>query len=221
MRIKIVDDDQNFIEILLNRLKEALPHVLIEGSTSFNDDYESDLYFLDIDMPLINGIDLARKIKKEKEEAIIIFVSYRDDLIFEALQTFPYYFLRKKYLDEELPMIIEKIKKELIKEQIQILYKGKEVILDTSQIMYIEKNGQYTHIHTTQHLYIVKHTIKYYEDKLSLEKFGYVSQSFIAHFKYVKEENSQGVIMKDGHQSYYSRGRRKKFIENYLKYITL
>lgn len=209
MRIKIVDDDQNFIEILLNRLKEALPHVLIEGSTSFNDDYESDLYFLDIDMPLINGIDLARKIKKEKEEAIIIFVSYRDDLIFEALQTFPYYFLRKKYLDEELPMIIEKIKKELIKEQIQILYKGKEVVLDTSQIMCIEKNGQYTHIYTTQHLYIVKHTIKYYEDKLSLEKFGYVSQSFIAHFKYVKEENSQGVIMKDGHQSYYSRDNMK------------
>ena len=38
--------------------------------------------------------------------------------------------------------------------------------------------------------------------------------------QYVESENSQYVLMKNGHVSYYSRGRRKRFLDNYLKYIT-
>lgn len=34
----------------------------------------------------------------------------------------------------------------LVNNQIDIYYKGKETSLDASKILYIEKNGQYTHI---------------------------------------------------------------------------
>jgi hypothetical protein len=36
----------------------------------------------------------------------------------------------------------------------------------------------------------------------------------------IESENSQYVLMKNGYVSYYSRGRRKRFLDNYLKYIT-
>lgn len=45
-----------------------------------------------------NGLEIARKIKQFNDDIIVIFVSFREDLIFEALQTFPYYFLRKSIL---------------------------------------------------------------------------------------------------------------------------
>ena len=48
----------------------------------------------------------------------------------------------------------------LVNNQIDIYYKGKEISLDASKILYIEKNGQYTHIVTEKNTYIVKH---YYE----------------------------------------------------------
>ena len=143
MKIKIIDDDIQFIDSLKNNLTGEFDHVLINGSTSFDDEYDYDIYFLDIDMPN-NGLEIARKIKQFNDDIIVIFVSFREDLIFEALQTFPYYFLRKKYLKEELPIVINKIKKMLVNNQIDIYYKGKEIYLDVSKILYIEKNGQYT-----------------------------------------------------------------------------
>ena len=110
MKIKIIDDDIQFMDSLKNTLTGEFDHVLIDGSTSFEDEYDYDIYFLDIDMPY-NGLEVARKIKQFNDDIIVIFVSFREDLIFEALQTFPYYFLRKKYLQEELPIVINKIKK--------------------------------------------------------------------------------------------------------------
>ena len=211
MKIKIIDDDIQFMDSLKNTLTGEFDHVLIDGSTSFEDEYDYDIYFLEI----------ARKIKQFNDDIIVIFVSFREDLIFEALQTFPYYFLRKKYLQEELPIVINKIKKMLVNNQIDIYYKGKEISLDASKILYIEKNGQYTHIVTEKNTYIVKHSMKYYEKKLSVKMFGHVSQGFLANIHYVECVYSQYVLMMNGLGSYYSRGRRKRFLDNYLKYITL
>lgn len=220
MKIKIIDDDIQFINSLKNTLIGEFDDVEIDGSTSFKNEYDYDICFLDIDMP-VNGIEIAKKIKSFNDDIIVIFVSFRDDLIFEALQTFPYYFLRKKYLQEELLIVINKIKKMLISNQIDIYYKGNEISLDISKIFYIEKNGQYTHIMTENNTYVVKHSMKYYEKRLPIEMFGYVSQSFLANYRYIEKENNQYVLMKNGYISYYSRGRRKKFLDNYLKYITL
>ena len=113
MKIKIIDDDIQFMDSLKNTLTGEFDHVLMDSSTSFEDEYDYDIYFLDIDMPY-NGLEVARKIKQFNDDIIVIFVSFREDLIFEALQTFPYYFLRKKYLKEELPIVINKIKKMLV-----------------------------------------------------------------------------------------------------------
>ena len=63
MKIKIIDDDIQFIDSLKNNLTGEFDHVLINGSTSFDDEYDYDIYFLDIDMPSSNGINIAKKIK--------------------------------------------------------------------------------------------------------------------------------------------------------------
>lgn len=219
MKIKIIDDDMQFIDYLTKKLKDQLDNVVIDGSTSFKNEYDYDIYFLDIDMP-VNGIEIARKIKSYNDNMIVIFVSFRDDLIFEALQTFPYYFLRKKYIEEELIIIIDRIKKLFINDKIDIYYKGSNISLEISKIFYIEKNGQYTHIVTKNNIYVVKHSMKYYEKRLPIEMFGYVSQSFLANYHYVEKENNQYVLMKNNCITYYSRGRRKNFLDHYLKYMT-
>lgn len=219
MKIKIIDDDIKFINKLNEKLKIEFNNCIIDNSTYFDNNYSYDIYFLDIDMP-DNGIELANKLKSVNEDILIIFISFRDDLIFEALKTFPYYFIRKKYLETELPIIINKIKKTFITNNLPIYYKGQNILLDIKKILYVEKNGQYTHITTKKHTYIVKHSLKYYENFLPKEMFGNVSQSFIANFKYVLNENNESVVMKNGYISYYSRGRRKPFLENYLKYIS-
>lgn len=219
MKIMIIDDDLSYVKYISECLYSYIEDVIIEGSNSFNRDYSYDIYFLDIDMPNVSGIDIAKEITLSNEESIIIYVSYREDLIFEALQTFPYYFLRKKYIERDLPIIIDKVKKKYITPKINIIYKTKEIQLSVNDIYYIEKDGQYSLVHTKKHIYKVKHTMKYIKEILPDTHFGIVSQSCIVNFKYVKYENIQYVIMNDEKKFYYSRGKREMFLENYFKYI--
>lgn len=220
MKIMIIDDDKSYIKYISDYLYSHINDITVDGSDFFHHDYSYDIYFLDIDMPDRSGIDIAKEIISFNEESIIIYVSFREDLIFEALQTFPYYFLRKKYIERDLPIIIEKIKKKYITPKINITYKTKIVSLDVNDIYYIEKDGQYCLVHTLKHIYKVKHTMKYFKEILPYTHFGIVSQSYIVNFKYVKYENVQYVMMYDDNKFYYSRGKREIFIENYLRYIS-
>lgn len=45
MKIKIIDDDIQFMDSLKNTLTGEFDHVLIDSSTSFEDEYDYDIYF--------------------------------------------------------------------------------------------------------------------------------------------------------------------------------
>lgn len=45
MKIKIIDDDIQFIDSLKNNLTGEFDNVLIDRSTSFEDEYDYDIYF--------------------------------------------------------------------------------------------------------------------------------------------------------------------------------
>mgnify|MGYP000860568234 FL=1 len=105
MKVVIIDDDINFAYKLKNYL---IKFNTISFDIEINNyDKEFELYFLDIDMPDMDGISYARSIKKKYPLSRIIFVSYRSDLVFDAIQVFPFSFVRKEKMNEELPMVLE------------------------------------------------------------------------------------------------------------------
>jgi two-component system response regulator NreC len=83
-RIFIVDDHKMFIEGISNMLNNSKEFDVIgytlsaehflENSTN----YEFDILILDIHLPKMNGLDLAKKIRKEQSELKIIILSMVD-----------------------------------------------------------------------------------------------------------------------------------------------
>lgn len=218
MKIKIIDDDQSFIQDFYSRLSIDFKDAIIDYSRDII--YDADIYFLDIDMPSKNGIDFANDIKLHNEDAIIIYVTYRDDLVFDALQTFPYYFLRKRNIDKELPIVIEKLKNRFNVGEIELMYKNKTQTLNLNSIYYIEKDGQYCQIVMKDKKLKVRYTMKWFVSHLPATLFGKVSQSELVNYKYVLSENKTYITTKDNHIFYYSRGKRKEFVKGYLNYRT-
>jgi DNA-binding NarL/FixJ family response regulator len=70
-----------------------------------------DLIILDIAMPLLNGIEAARHIKKEWPEAKLLFLTMHSDPFYlrEALQAGAGGFLLKTSATEELPTAVRKV----------------------------------------------------------------------------------------------------------------
>lgn len=134
-------------------------------------------------------------------------------------KTFPLYLLRKKHLYEEIEIIINRLSKLNINTKIKVVYQNKEIFLNTKEIQYLEKEGHYLNIKTTNNIYKTRHSIVELMKQLPTTMFGIVSQGFVANYQYVQSENKESVSMKDGKVSYYSRGKRNAFVVGYIKCI--
>lgn len=87
IRIAFIDDDQEFLHYLQQHLRRWFQANASEVSISMEEypsgkeivndilRHESDLFFLDIEMPDINGIQLAARIREAFPFAIIIFLT--------------------------------------------------------------------------------------------------------------------------------------------------
>ncbi len=73
-----------------------------------------DVVFLDIDMPELSGFDIAERIN-DVGDTLIVFVTMHDELVFSSLRFRPFRFIRKAYLENELPETAEAVKNELAK----------------------------------------------------------------------------------------------------------
>ena len=113
MRILLVDDEQLQLMRLENEVKKVFDEE-VEISTYLNPlealkdnkDNKFDIAFLDIEMPGLNGVDLAKALKKINPLINIIFVTAYDNYALEAYRVHASGYLSK-------PVSASKIKEEV------------------------------------------------------------------------------------------------------------
>lgn len=122
MLIKIVDDDQVFAKKIESMVYDGFKDIFLDYSiecitSHFEDRYfeKGDIFFLDIDLKEKNGIKIAEKIRENNSNAIIIFVSAMNDMIFDSLIVQSFYFIRKDNFDRDMKIAYTLFKNILIK----------------------------------------------------------------------------------------------------------
>lgn len=113
--ICICDDDKAFVKTLAGNIKSYLnkEHNLASKIYQFSDptvfsaDMKEnieryDLFLLDIAMPGLDGLELAVKLRKYKENAVIIFLSDRTDKVYDAFEYDAFRFVPKEDVDTRL-----------------------------------------------------------------------------------------------------------------------
>ena len=157
MLIKIVDDDQAFVkkikDIVYDNFKDIFLDYSIDCITSnFEAQYfeKGDIFFLDIDLKEKNGIKIAEKIRENNSNAIIIFVSAMNDMIFDSLIVQPFYFIRKDNFDRDMKIACTLIQKYINKNHKIITFdlNGKKTSMQLSDIIYLESFLHEITIHT-------------------------------------------------------------------------
>lgn len=113
MNILLVDDE----ELQLLRLEKACKKVLPDDNyfcysnskLAYEENINNniDIAFLDIEMPVLNGIQLARKLKKIKPTVNIIFVTAYNDYALEAFQLHASGYIMKPVTENKILQEIE------------------------------------------------------------------------------------------------------------------
>lgn len=152
LKIAVVDDEIVFVESLINKITAVCEKLNLEFkidkySNGFDilENYSKyHLIFLDIEMPSIDGIATAKRINELKGSAeipFIVYVTSHDELVFDALKSFPYSFIRKSKIESDLYECINRINnsfKELHK-TIVLHTERKDIPIVIGDIIYLEK----------------------------------------------------------------------------------
>ena len=107
--IVIIDDETEILEIIYNKIKHIFNNegidpifTCLNNPHQLNVDIYYDILFLDIDMPNLDGIDLAQTYIQKHSDTVIIFITNKYDLVFNAFRVHPYDFIKKENLDTGL-----------------------------------------------------------------------------------------------------------------------
>ena len=128
MRVIYVDDEELLLENFRLTAKE-LPridalHTFQSGQAAllWAKEHPVDVAFLDIEMPVMNGIELARRLKEVDENIRIMFVTAFEQYALQAFGVDAVGYLLKPYLSEDIDKQLKKAFyiKSIPKKEIQI-----------------------------------------------------------------------------------------------------
>ncbi len=123
MRTIIVDDRQLAVNAMLQTMKEIDPDGSHAGlissheAISFARDHSLDVAFLDIEMPDMNGLLLAKSLKEIQPDLNIVFVTGHMEYAFDAHQIFASGYLMKPAGVEEVEAVLQNLRRPVEKEK--------------------------------------------------------------------------------------------------------
>lgn len=162
------------------------------------------ILFLDIDMPGCSGLELSKKLKGRSDSPFVIFVTAHEEFALEAFGVDAVDYLLKpvdpKRLDRALEKVFQmlplkngrsaaKIEKEEPRSLglIPVEHKGKTLLLDEEEIVFIHASNDYTYIKTQKEKYLTRFTLKELEKRLDSRVFYRCHRSYVVNIKKTRE----------------------------------
>jgi DNA-binding LytR/AlgR family response regulator len=206
MTCLIVDDDEmsrTSLELLVQKIDDLEVLATFEsGIDALNwlKKNETDLIFLDIEMPDMTGLDLVKTVENLPQ---IIFTTGHTE---HALEAFEYHvtdFLPKPVQYARLLKAVSRAQElndnvqEQEQDELYVKHNGRFVRISLEELLYVESLGDYVTFVTETKKYIVHSTLKNIDDKITSNKFIKVHRSYIVNLSHVVDIEENNLVIKD------------------------
>ena len=216
-KIAICDDlesDRDYLKDLLNKWAINNSHLLnidtFSSAESFLFHYEEakdyDILLLDIEMGLMDGVSMAKKIRQDNDAVQIIFITGYSDYIAEGYEVNALHYLMKPVKEEKLFSVLERAIEKISKNDVVLNMDSANgmVRVPIYQIRFAEVFGNYVTIHANDEV-TVKMTLNEIE-KLLDERFYRVGRSVIVNLNEVSRVTKTEIKLLDGTSIHLPRG---------------
>lgn len=230
LKIAILDDSQEAIDELSNYLstfeKEKKIELKISTFTNgfnFLDSIKEgyNIAFLDIDMPGINGLDVARKLRAFDKNIIIVFATNMASCAINGYEVEATDFLVKPIRKEQIAFCMSKCLSKIIEapyKKLTIKTKEGYVSIKDTDIVYVEVNLHSLIYHTKSGVLEAYGSLKELESNLDENKFVRCNSCYLVNLDFVQKIDGDECVLLDESLPI-SRSKKKNFVDKFLKNI--
>ena len=210
MRIALCDDEISLVQSYAGIIREwsqktGYPCEISTFCSSrnllfeFQDGYRFDLLLLDIEMPEMNGMELARAIRQIDRRVMIVFLTNYDNFVFEGYEVGAFRYLMKSEAEKKLFPLLDHVAAEQGQEKEYLLIRagGGEERLELSSLLYLEASKHDSILHAKEGDRLLKLPISKLAELLP-ENFLFSHRSFIVNLQYLERLSKTECLMSNG-----------------------
>lgn len=210
IKIAVCDDEKQIRLRLLTIIQQYFDEIGREvwlagfkkGQELLNAKMRFDIIFLDIEMPELNGIETAKKLRKWDVTSKIIYVTNYDNYHRNAYEVHAFDYLSKPVKDKSIFKTLAEAVRYLdnATEKQKCVLETEEgiVTIETEDIYYFEYSSRRVIIHTTQGNYSASYSLKELYEKFNKYNFESPHKSFIVNLLYVKRIKGFDILLENG-----------------------
>ncbi len=154
MKIAVIEDKKPHRDLLVHYLEEwrrgQERSVTVEAFGSgesfwfrYEEERDYDVLILDIQMPGINGMELARRVREADGDIVIVFATGVSDYLEEGYEVEALHYLVKPLSQEKLERCMEKALKRRRQERFVTVHGGEGILkISQERINYVEARGR-------------------------------------------------------------------------------
>lgn len=180
-----------------------------------------DLYILDIEMPGMNGLKLAKSIREKDSRALFVFLTSYTRYMKDVFDVVTFDFIEKPISDEKLLQILERAATYLniTSQHFSFGYRASRYSLKYDQILYIEKKGRQALIHTFEDVYKTNMTLEEIWKQLNPKSFVHIHSSYIINLYNLDRKDNEIAIMRNGEKLHITKGYRRELAMRHYEFV--
>ena len=231
IRVAIVEDEDKEAALLEEYLQrygkkygETFSSVRYTNAVDFLTGYRSeyDIVFMDIEMPLMNGLEAAKRFREADHTACLIFVTKMAQLAVKGYEVNAMDFVVKPVKPFEFRVKMRKALAycaSLPQETVPIDSKRGFYRIDLSEIVYIEVLGHDLFFHTVDKNLEAHGVLKEYEEKFRGKHFSRCAKSFFVNLEHVVSYYNGEIEFSNREKLAVSRAYKKSFANDLSRYL--
>lgn len=187
----------------------------------YAEDKAFDILLLDIEMGGMDGVSMAKRIRRDNETVQIVFITGFPDYVGEGYEVNAVHYLMKPVNREKLFSVLDRSVAALRKADRVILLpvEGALLRLKVEKIMYVEAFSHSVAVVTTEGTFSVKQPISDLEKQLG-EGFIRCHRSYLAGLGHIARISKTGLVLDDGKELPLSRGAAPLVHKAFISYYT-
>lgn len=207
MKVLICDDDKYIVSEIKNNLNTYTDKHKIafdidsfySGINILNSNNRYDMAFIDIEMPLVNGLTLSTQLKKVNSNIIIFIITSHESYLDDAMDLDVFRYLSKP-IDKDRFFRALNTAINYFHSNTQIItleYYDECYSVFTSDIVYVTIENRKAVIITRQKKYYTNKKLSYWKEKLKdYDYFAQPHYSYLVNLRYVSDFNKTQLNIK-------------------------